>query len=116
MRYFELCEKSERVAKEIMETPDFLELLSLKERISNEIGDLVLNFNKAKENYDEVVKYSSYHPDLKKRQLELVKAKEALYTNELVKRYKEIERKIQKELNDVAQKIAASISSNVKKE
>lgn len=116
MRYFELCDKSEKVAKEIIETSDFKELLTLKERISNEIGDLVLNFNKAKEKYEEVTKYSKYHPDLKKRQLELVKAKETLYTNELVIRYKELERKIQKELNEVAHEIASSISANLKKE
>ena len=74
----------------------------------------VLNFNKAKENYDEVVKFSSYHPDLKKRQLELVKAKEALYTNELVMKYKKLEKEIQEKMNVASKEILKAISNNVK--
>ena len=112
MRYFELCEKSDALALELMSTNEFKELLELKEKINNSIPDLLQNFQKAKEKYEEVSKYSSYHPDLKKTRLELVAAKEALYTNELVVRYKELERIIQQKLNEVATIIAQSIKTN----
>ena len=59
MRYFELCEKSVNFAEEIMESPEFKELVNLKEEISLKIPNLVLEFNKAKEKYEEVCKFST---------------------------------------------------------
>ena len=57
MRYFELCEKSEKFANDIMESNDFKELLLLKDRISKEIPELLEEFNEAKKKYDEVMEY-----------------------------------------------------------
>ena len=114
MRYFELCEKSTNFAHEIMETKEFKELLELKEKISKTIPDILDEFKKAKEKYEEVSKYSVYHPDLEKVRARLVKAKEALYTNSLVVRYKELEKEIQQKLNLIAQEIAEVISANIK--
>ena len=114
MRYFELCDKSARYAEEIMSSNEFVELLKLKDQISNEIPEILEEFKKAKEKYEEVSKDSSYHPDLEKTRARLVKAKENLYTNPLVIRYKELEKEIQKQLNLVAQEIAEVISDNIK--
>jgi cell fate (sporulation/competence/biofilm development) regulator YlbF (YheA/YmcA/DUF963 family) len=114
MRYFELCEKSANFANEIMSSSEFKELLEIKEKISKSIPQLVDEFRIAKEKYEEVSKYSIYHPDLEKVRARLVRAKEALYTNSLVIRYKELEKEIQKKLNLVAQEIAEVISANIK--
>jgi cell fate (sporulation/competence/biofilm development) regulator YlbF (YheA/YmcA/DUF963 family) len=114
MRYFELCEKSEKFANDIMESNDFKELLLLKDRISKEIPELLEEFNKAKIKYDEVMEYGVYHPDYKASKLRLVKAKEVLYTNELVKRYKELERSIQEKLDLASKEIVKAISNNIK--
>ena len=114
MRYFELCDKSVAYANEITSSSEFKELLEIKEQINKEIPKLVEDFKIAKEKYEEVSKYSSYHPDLKKVRSELVSAKEALYTNPLVIRYKELEKEIQNKLNEVAHEIAKTISANSK--
>ena len=114
MRYFEVCDKSVAFAKEIMETPEFKELIRIKNEISTAIPNLIERFNKAKEKYEEVSKYSTYHPDYRKVKLELVSAKEALYTNELVIKYKELERNIQEKLKDASQEIVKAISNNIK--
>lgn len=114
MRYFELCDKSVLFANEVMESPEFKELQEIKELISTTIVDLLEEFKKAKEKYEEVQKYGTYHPDYRKVKLELVKAKEALYTNSLVIRYKELEKIIQEKLNIAANEIAKAISINVK--
>ena len=114
MRYFELCEKSSLLAKEIMSSSEFTELIRLKEEISKQIPDLLERFKKAKEKYEEVSLYSEYHPDYKKVKLELVKAKEALYTNELVIAYKKCEKLIQEKMNEASQEILKSISNNIK--
>jgi cell fate (sporulation/competence/biofilm development) regulator YlbF (YheA/YmcA/DUF963 family) len=114
MRYFELCDKSVAVANEIIAGEEFQELLLLKDKIANSIPDLLENFKKAKEKYEEASKYSTYHPDLKKYRIELSKAKEELYTNELVIRYKELEKIIQEKLKMVANEIAKAISDNTR--
>ena len=114
MRYFELCEKSERFANEIMETLEFKELLLLKDRISKEIPELLEEFDIAKSKYDEVMEYGTFHPDYRSSKLRLVKAKENLYTNELVKRYKELERSIQEKLDSASKEILKAISNNIK--
>ena len=114
MRYFELCDKSVLFANEIMESDEFKELLEIKELIAKTIPEILENFQRAKEKYEEVQKYGTYHPDYRNVKLELVKAKEALYTNNLVIRYKELEKKIQEKLNIAANQIASAISSNVK--
>lgn len=114
MRYFELCEKSINFANEIMKTDEFKRLLEIKKEISEKIPEVLKEFNKAKEKYEEVSKYSLYHPDLERVRTRLVKAKEALYTNPLVIKYKELEKEIQKKLNLVAHEIAEVISANIK--
>lgn len=114
MRYFELCEKSVGFANEIMETTEFKELIRIKEEMTKSIPNLLEDFKKAKEKYEEVSIYSTYHPDYRKIKLELVKAKEALYTNELVIRYKELEKKIQEKMNFASKEIVKVISKNIK--
>lgn len=113
MRYFELCDKSYLFAKEIMETVEFQELLVIKERISQEIPQLVKEFNDAKEKYDDISKYSTFHPDYRKVKLELIRTKEALYTNQLVLRYKELEKLIQEKLTLASKEIVKAISNNI---
>ena len=114
MRYFELCEKSSLFAKEIIDSSEFVELLRLKEEISNNIPDLLENFKKAKEMYEQVSQYSTYHPDYKKVKMELVKAKEVLYTNPLVIEYKRYERLIQEKMVKASKEILNAISNNIK--
>ena len=114
MRYFELCEKSSLFAKEIMSSNEFVELLKIQEEISIKIPNLVDDFKKAKEKYEEVSPYLTYHPDYKKVKLELVKAKEALYTNELVIEYKRLEKIIQEQMKDASKEILKAISNNIK--
>ena len=114
MRYFELCEKSVNFANEIMASDEFKELLEIKEKISLTIPQILEEFKKAKEKYEEVSVYSTYHPDYRKVKLELVKAKEALYTNELVIKYKKLEKEIQEKMNAASKEILKAISINVK--
>ena len=114
MRYFELCEKSVSFAEEIMNSLEFKEMLKIKEEISLKIPNLLEEFKKAKEKYEEVSVYSTYHPDYKKVKLELIRTKEALYTNELVIKYKALEKQIQEKLNLASQEIVKAISNNIK--
>jgi len=61
---------------------------------NNEVQSLINDFEKAKERYYEVSKYSSHHPDFKEVSHQLIDAKEKMFDHELIKRYKEVENKL----------------------
>jgi cell fate (sporulation/competence/biofilm development) regulator YlbF (YheA/YmcA/DUF963 family) len=56
--------------------------------------ELISDFEKAKEKYYEVTKYSTHHPDFKEVSNDLIATKEALYNNEVIKEYKSLESKL----------------------
>ncbi len=101
---------------EIKSQNNYKRLLVLKEEIdeNSEIQDMIFNFNKMNEKYEEVIKYGKYHPDLAKVQKEFSKTKELLYTNPVIKEYKTIEKEIQTQLDVISKEIALAISKKVR--
>ncbi|MFI3329889.1 MAG: YlbF family regulator [bacterium] len=114
MDKFEVFKKAEEYAFEITNTKLFNDLLKVKEQINNEFSDLIKEFKEKRDKYESNKQYESYNDSFKTMQLEFQKVKEELYSKEIVKKYFEIERKIQSELNDVATKLARSISDRFK--
>ncbi len=101
---------------EIKTEKAYLRLIKLKKIIETDpiIISQVQAFNKAKTKYYEAAKYGKYHPDLKITKQELAKTKEALFINEIVKEYKQLEKEVQTSLNTISKKIAQSVSPKVK--
>lgn len=106
MYYFKLCDDAHNIAKEIMDSNEFKELMNVKAEINKNIPNLLEKFKIAKDKYALVSKYGNYHPDYKKALIELKEVKEELYTNPLVIKYKELEKKIQEKLNEVANELS----------
>ena len=101
---------------EIKEKNEYKKLLKLKKIIDTDkqIIKLVEVFNKTKVKYNEVSKYGEHHPDLKEVRKELSISKEKLFTNEIIKEYKQLEKEIQNLLDDISRKIAKSVSPKIK--
>jgi len=101
---------------EIKSKKEYQRLLQLKNimDINPDIIKLITDFNTAKEKYSEVAKYGKHHPDLKAVRVTLAKCKEALFTNEIVSEYKELEKEIQKVLDEISRKIAGAVSVKIK--
>lgn len=101
---------------EIKDKKEYIRMLELKNLMDSDtiVVNLIKEFNDAKIKYNEVSKYGKYHPDLKEVQLELAKSKEALFTNEIISEYKQLEKEIQKILDEVSRKIASSVSPKIK--
>ena len=101
---------------EIKESSSFLKLKEMKNIIDNDplLKELINNFNKTKEKYEEVAKYSKFHPDFEKVSKELVKVKKEVFTNPTIKKYKDLEKEIQKTLDKVSRDIAQSVSHKIK--
>ena len=76
--------------------------------------ELVRIFQKLNVKYEEANKYGKYHPDLKRIQQEFSQAKIALYTHDVVKEYKTLEKELQRELNLLSTEIAEAVSSKIK--
>ncbi len=114
MDKFEVFKKAEQYAFEITNTKLFKDLLEIKNKINSEFSDLIKEFKEKREKFESTKQYAVYNDSIKNIQLEFQKVKEELYSKELVKRYFEIERKIQSELNNVARTLASSISERFK--
>ncbi len=114
MDKFEVFKKAEEYAFEITNTKVFNDLLDIKKQINEEYSELIKEFKTKRDKFESTKQYSLYNDSIKNIQLEFQKVKEELYSKELVKKYFELERKIQSELNDVAKNLARSISDRFK--
>jgi len=101
---------------EIKSKKEYIRLKELKGILDSDesLSKLVLEFNKAKDKYNEVSKYGKHHPDLEKVQNSLSQSKNALFTNEIISEYKVLEKEIQKLLDEISRKIALSVSPKIK--
>ncbi len=101
---------------EIKDEKAYIRLLELKNIMDTDstVLKLIVDFNKMKIKYDEVSKYGKHHPDLKEVRIKLAKSKEALFTNEVIKEYKALEKEMQSILDNVSRKIAKSVSPKIK--
>ncbi len=87
--------------------------------LDQQIGSLYPNeieaFQKAKVIYEEILNTGgSYHPDYKEAIKTLSLAKTTLYEKPEVKRYFELEREVQEDINVFLNDLALSVSSHVK--
>jgi cell fate (sporulation/competence/biofilm development) regulator YlbF (YheA/YmcA/DUF963 family) len=104
------------VIDEIKSQENYNEWVRLRKRIAEdaEIQTLVEAYQTTAKKYEEAKQYGSYHPDLKTYQLAFSQAKQELYTHPTVMRYKEFEKTIQRQLDNISRAIATSISPKIK--
>jgi len=107
-----LKEALDDIVKEFTSSAEFNEYIELGKKIENEYQREVLMFNTAKEKLLEV---KAYTKDLTIYEKALADAKFKLYSIPDVKRYKELENKLQKELDIMSNDIAAHLSNKFKK-
>lgn len=105
---------TEDYAQEIIDSDDFQRLLELKELIKKNLSHKIVAFKTAEAKYVEAKNYGNYHPDLKKYQEEFIIAKTNLYSENLVKEYKELETKIQERLDHDLNDLKKSVSNKFK--
>ncbi len=95
----------------IKNSEEYKLLIELKNEINENLFELLDRFDIAKEKYSEALKYGKYHPDLEKYQKELSQIKEELFTNELVSKYKKLEKLIQNKLDSLCNDIKKNMSN-----
>lgn len=110
----EILDLSDQYANSIIEGPDFQRLLFLKEEIKKTLSNKIIAFKTAEAKYIEAKGYGKYHPNLPEYQKKFVEAKKNLYLEPLVKEYKELEMKIQDQLNQDINELKESVSKSFK--
>ena len=115
MDYVNILNKTDAYIKSVIDSNDFQELLALKKQIDDELKDLIIKFNTAKDRYYEAQKYGKYHPSISDYKKNLLELKKELYSNSLVKKYFSLQNKVQKKINDFLNDLKASISNKFKK-
>jgi cell fate (sporulation/competence/biofilm development) regulator YlbF (YheA/YmcA/DUF963 family) len=109
-------EATYKLVDEIKENHKYKRLLELREKMEQDDGlkELIHTFKIQNEKYQEVKQYSNFHPDLNRVQLEFSKAKEALYSNEIIREYKNLEKELQALLDGISKEISSSVSKKIK--
>ena len=111
-----LLMKTYDLVDEIKGTKEYKRLVELDRVLKADtmMIELIESFDKVKVKYEEVSKYGKYHPDLKRVQLELAAKKEEVYTNPIIKEYKQLEKDLQNRLDQISKEIANCVSSKIK--
>ncbi len=102
----------DEIVDEFLESSDVKEYIKLNEFVFEHYNNEVIAFNTAREQLKEQKKYNL---DLEKYEKKLVIAKEKLYNINEVKRIKELEHFIQKELDTMTNELSDFISNKIKK-
>lgn len=110
-----LIEKAYALADEIKSQKTYKTLVSLEQKIASSprIEGLIDAFKSAEEKYRDAKKYGSYHPDLAHYQKAFQAAKRELFSEPLVKAYKETERALSSFLDAITSEIAGSVSDKI---
>ncbi|MEC9485018.1 MAG: YlbF family regulator [Candidatus Izemoplasma sp.] len=111
----EVMIKAYDLVDEIKSSDAYQEYIKLENDIANnkDIQETVAQFQKAKSAYEEAKQYGKHHPDLKSRQRTLADVKKNLYSYSSVARYKQLEIKLQKQLDRISKTIANAISLHI---
>lgn len=103
-------------ADEMIQSKEFQRLLELKKQIKQSLGKRIIAFKTAEAKYLEAKQYGSYHPNLAEYQEKFVVAKKNLYSEPLVKEYKELELFLQEKLNQDINSLKQSVSNKFKQD
>lgn len=95
----------------LLELEEFKELLELKNKINNECKMLIIGFKTKEARYLEALDHKEYYANFDEIKLDFINAKAKLYSNPYVKRYFELERTIQKIINDDMNELKEAISN-----
>lgn len=111
-----LIENVYAVIDELKELAAYQRLLALKKTIEEDpdITTKIRSFKQLNAKYDEVKKYGKHHPDLAKIQASFRQAKLDLYQDEMVAEYKQLEQRIQQELDAISRAVAQTVSPKIK--
>ncbi|MDE7385330.1 MAG: YlbF family regulator [Anaeroplasmataceae bacterium] len=110
----DIYDLAEDYADKVINSPDFQRLLEVKEEIKRTLSGKIMAFKTAEAKYLEAKEYGKYHPDLEEYKKRFLETKTKLFSESLVKEYKELETKLQEKLNQDINDLKKSVSNKFK--
>lgn len=115
LEHIDILDQSDIVSNLIKNSTE-LNIYKEREHIlqtNQEAQNLIKDFNKIKEKYDEAQRFGTYHPDYNKIMKQVRSTKRKMDMNEHVAAFKIAERNLQNLLDEVSKIIATSVSSSI---
>lgn len=114
--FTQLIENSELLADYITQSEIALNYKKAKKQLNEdtEAQQLIHQFVKMKEKYEEVQRFGKYHPDYETVMAEIRKLKRELDLHETVAKFKKAEKDFEQLLNEVSRIIADAVSPHIK--
>ncbi|MUV36243.1 Regulatory protein YlbF [Lentibacillus sp. JNUCC-1] len=116
MEYVDILDCSEKLAKIITQS-DVVKAYEQARIAMNEdkqAQKYIYDFNKLKDDYDDIQRFGRYHPDYNEIMKKVRAAKRAMDMHDSIASFKIAERHLQTLLDDVSELIAGSASANIK--
>ena len=110
----DIYDLAEDYAEEIINSADFKRLLEVKKEIRKTLSGKIMAFKTAEAKYLEAKEYGQYHPNLEEYKHRFIETKTKLFSEELVKEYKELEFIIQEKLNQDINDLKKNVSNKFK--
>lgn len=114
--FFQLEDQNQVLIQEILASQSFKNYLLTRTEMNNctEVSKLKKTFQADKDKFEQIASYGEYAPDYREQQRKVRLSKRALDLNERVAAYRLAETDFQRLLDEVGQRIAQTISSDIK--
>ncbi|SEB17124.1 Cell fate regulator YlbF, YheA/YmcA/DUF963 family (controls sporulation, competence, biofilm development) [Thalassobacillus cyri] len=112
----DVLDSSEHIGQMILQSDVMDAYQTAKKQLEedDEAQRLIRDFQKIKDQYEDVQRFGRYHPDYNRIMKEVRTVKREMDMNEKVASFKLRERDLQKLLDEVSQHVAFSVSENIK--
>ncbi len=112
----DIVSESMDLAEMILQSQQFQQYEAAKSALRRDIEaqEMIWEFNKRKEEYEEVQRFGKYHPDYSRVSKEVRELKRKIDLYEPVALFKKAEKELETLLNDVSLIIAHAVSKSIK--
>src|SRR5690625_3134825 len=116
MEYVDILNQSEQLSKMIIQSEVMQEYKHARSELheDEEAQALIRDFNTIKLDYEDVQRFSRYHPDYNEIMKKVRSAKRKMDMHDKVAAFKIAERNLQKLLDDVSEMFASNVSEQIK--
>lgn len=116
MEIVDLLDRSEGIGRMVMNSDTMYNYKRAKWELEEdkEAQRLIKQFTDMKEHYDDVQRFGRYHPDYSTIMKKVRSVKREMDMHEKVALFKKAERELQKLLDEISEKVAFSVSEQIK--
>lgn len=115
LEYVEILDKTDELLQMIIHSDVMKQYQDAKNRLDHnaDAQNLINRFSNIKEDFEEVRRFGTYHPDYNNIMKNVRSVKRNMDMNPFVANFKRTERELQRFLDEISEYIARSVSDNI---